>query len=561
VQTILFTRARLTTEVLLGYLRDEALVAGIDPVQVRGYRGGYLPLERREIERGLRDGDVRAVVATNALELGVDIGQLSACLMVGYPGTIASTWQQAGRAGRRAGVSAALLIASSAPLDQFMVRKPGYFFGRSPERGLIQPDNLVILLDHLRCAAFELPFERGEAFGHFDDVPALLGFLAQEDQTLHQSNGSYRWVGEGYPAASVSLRSSGPDSVLVIDHTDGEGIVIGQVDRPSAPMLVHEGAIYLHEGQVHLVERLDWERGQAFVSRVDVDYYTDASLSQHVEVLEEFDWVGPGEDPGSGPAALYGRAFGELQVTSEVAGFRQVKRYTHETLGWGEVDLPEQIMVTSGTWLWVGEVALARLSEEGVLLSPVDYGPNWSRQREAARQRDGYRCRTCGAPERQDRQHDVHHLRPFREFGYVPGGNDAYVQANALDNLLTLCARCHRRAEMAQRVRGALGGLAHALRQLAPLYLMCAPGDLGCAVESRSSHTCLPTITLYDRVAGGIGLGVQLYEVFDELLRASHDLVTNCGCQVGCPSCVGPVEGLEAETKEKTLRLVEVLLD
>jgi DEAD/DEAH box helicase domain-containing protein len=560
VQTILFARARLTTEVLLGYLRDEALVAGLDPARVRGYRGGYLPLERREIERGLREGEVRAVVATNALELGVDIGQLSACFMVGYPGTIASTWQQAGRAGRRAGVSVAVLIASAAPLDQFMVRKPDYFFGRSPERGLIQPNNLVILLDHLRCAAFELPFEQGEGFGHFKDVPALLDFLAQEEHSLHRSNGSYRWVGEGYPAAGVSLRSSGPDSVLVIDHTDGKGVVIGQVDRPSAPMLVHEGAIYLHEGQVHLVERLDWEQGQAFVHRVDVDFYTDASLSQHVEVLDEFDQVGPSADGEPGTGVMYGRAYGELQVSSEVAGFRQVKRYTHETLGWGDVDLPEQTMVTSGTWLWAGELALVRLSKEGVLLSPVGYGPNWSAQREAARQRDGHRCRTCGAPEREDRQHDVHHLRPFREFGYGPGENNVYIQANALDNLLTLCSRCHRRAELAHRVRGALGGLAHALRQLAPLYLMCAPGDLGCAVESRSSHTRLPTITLYDRVAGGIGLGAQLYEVFDELLRASHDLVINCACQAGCPSCVGPVEDLEADSKEKVLRLIEILL-
>ena len=145
VQTIVFSRARMAVEELLDYLRDEAAIIDIEPARVRGYRGGYLPLERREIERGLREGTVRAVVATNALELGVDIGQLSACVMSGYPGTIASTWQQAGRAGRRTGVSAAVMVASAAPLDQFMVRHPKYFFGRSPERGLIQPDNLVIL--------------------------------------------------------------------------------------------------------------------------------------------------------------------------------------------------------------------------------------------------------------------------------------------------------------------------------------------------------------------------------------------------------------------------------
>jgi DEAD/DEAH box helicase domain-containing protein len=552
VQTILFARARLTTEVLLGYVRDEALVAGVDPARVRGYRGGYLPLERRDIERGLREGAVRAVVATNALELGVDIGQLSACIMTGYPGTIASTWQQAGRAGRRAGVSVAVLVASAAPLDQFIVRHPAYFFGRSPEQGLIQPDNLVILLDHLRCAAFELPFEQGEGFGDFEDVPALLDYLAEQEGTLHRSNGDYRWIGEGYPAAGVSLRSSGPDSVLVIDYTDGAGVVIGEVDRPSTPVLVHEGAIYLHEGQVFLVERLDWEQGQAFVRQGDVDYYTDASLSQRVKVLEEYE--------ASASPTSYGRACGEVQVTSEVLGYRQIKRYTHETLGWGDVDLPEQTMITTGAWLWVGEVALEGLYAAGILSWPIDYGPNWAAQREATRQRDGYRCRTCGAPEREGHQHDVHHIRPFREFGYVPGQNAAYLEANALDNLITLCVRCHRRAETARRVRGALSGLAHALGQLAPLYLMCDVRDLGCAVDTRSAHTGLPTITLYDRVSGGIGLSVQLFGLFDELLRASRDLIANCGCQSGCPACVGPVGDLSPDTKGKSLRLIESLL-
>lgn len=574
VQTILFTRARMGAEELLSYVRDEATIAGLDPAQVRGYRGGYLPLVRREIERGLREGKVRAVVATNALELGVDIGELSACIMVGYPGTIASTWQQAGRAGRRAGVSVAVLVATAAPLDQYMVRHPDYFLGRSPERGLIQPDNLVILLGHLRCAAFELPFEQGEGFGEFGDVPALLDYLAQQEHSLHRSNGSFRWVGEGYPAARVSLRSSGSDAVLVIDYSDGAGVVIGQVDRPSAPSMLHDGAIYLHEGQAYLVERLDMEQGQASASQTDVDYYTFARSSHQIEVLDEYERSNPSPLPTAGrneqdPGAVkgeesrspYGRAFGELQATSQVVGYRQVKRYTHETLGWENVDMPEQTTVTSGAWLWVGEAALEQMYAEKVLLRPIDYGPNWSAQREAARQRDRYRCRTCGAPEGGPRgKHDVHHIRPFRAFGYIPGQNETYLQANALDNLITLCPHCHRRAETARRVRGAWGGLAHALRQLAPLYLMCDPRDLGCAVESRSAHTGLPTITLYDEVPGGIGLSVQLYELFDELLRTADSLIADCGCQSGCPSCVGPTQDLRPYTKHKISRLIEVLL-
>jgi DEAD/DEAH box helicase domain-containing protein len=241
-------------------------------------------------------------------------------------------------------------------------------------------------------------------------------------------------------------------------------------------------------------------------------------------------------------------------------GFRQVKRYTHETLAWGDIDLPKQTMLTSGAWIWIGERALKQLQDEGVLLSPLDYGPNWLTQRDAARRRDGYRCRTCGAPERDGRQHDVHHIRPFREFEYLPGENEVHLQANALDNLITLCSRCHRRAETARRVRGALSALSYALQQLAPLYLMCDPHDLGCAVDSRSAHTGLPTITLYDRVPGGIGLSVQLFGLFGELLRAARDRVAGCGCQNGCPSCIGPVEDLTPGTKGKVLRLVDILL-
>jgi DEAD/DEAH box helicase domain-containing protein len=469
------------------------------------------------------------------------------------------------------------MVASAAPLDQFMIRHPDYFFGRSPERGLIQPDNLVILLDHLRCAAFELPFEHGELYGEFEDVPTVLDYLAQQEGTLHRSNGRYRWVGEGYPAARVSLRSSGPDSVVIVDVTDGSGTVIGQVDRPSAPILVHQGAVYLHEGQVYLVEQLDWEQGQAYVRSADVNYYTETKSNQRVTVLEEYARHDPIEEQENERKAVsgtrtpelrtritncvYGCAYGELQVTSEVVGYRQVKRYTHETLGWGEIDLPEQSMLTSGAWLWIGEMALKRLYDAGVLSPSLDYGPNWTMQREAARERDGNRCRVCGAFEREHRQHDVHHLRPFREYGYVPGENERYLQANALDNLITLCPRCHRRAETTRRMRGALGGLAHAMRRLAPIFLMCAPRDLGSAVDSRSAQTGLPTITLYDRVSGGIGLSAQLYENFDELLRAARELIDNCGCQSGCPSCIGPAEQVSPDAKDKVKRLLGVLLN
>ncbi len=550
LQTVLFARARLSVEVLLGYLRDGLVAAGGQAERVRGYRGGYLPAERRAIERGLREGTVRGVVATNALELGVDIGELSAALLVGYPGTIASTWQQAGRAGRRAGRSVAVLIAGPSALDQYLITHPDYFFGRSPEHALIQPDNLVILVNHLRCAAFELPFEAGEPFGGVGEVDRLLHLLAEEGEAFHASGGVVRWVGEGYPAAQVSLRAGSADPVLIIDLTDGRGQVIGQVDRPSAPLLVHEGAVYLHEGNAYLVERLDWEAGQAFVREAGVDYYTEASAATTVQVLEVHE---------TQETAWTGQAHGVVRVVTEPLGYRQVKRYSHETLGWHDILLPPQEMTTTAFWLWLTPAAVRRLEREGVLLPPLDYGPNWAEQRERARARDGYRCRRCGAPEPPDRQHHVHHIRPFREFGYVPGENEAYREANALENLITLCPRCHRRAEVIQRRRGALSGLAHALHQMAPLHLMCDPRDLTVVVEARSGQTGLPTITLYERVPGGIGLSAGLYEMAEMLLRAAYDLVRRCPCAEGCPACVGPTGELASRAKVHTRRLLEML--
>jgi DEAD/DEAH box helicase domain-containing protein len=558
VQTIVFARARLTTEVLLGYLRDSVAADGGAPQAVQGYRGGYLPGERRSIERGLREGAVRGVVATNALELGVDIGQLGACVMAGYPGTIASTWQQAGRAGRRAGLSAAVLVASALPLDQYLVTHPRYFFGRPVEQALLDPDNLAVLSSHLICAAFELWFERGERFGDFGDAGAVLDVLTEEG-VLHRHDGHYAWIGEGYPAGGLSLRTSTPDNVVIqavgADASTGPGAgpphVIGQVDRPSAPTLIHEGAVYLHGGSTYVVESLDWERGLACVRAAEVDYYTRASATTDVRVLEVF------QDQETRAA----HAWGELLVTTRATGYRKIKRYTHEMLAWAPIDLPEQELRTVGYWLALSEELTARLQEAGVLPLPADYGPNWPAQRDAARARDGYRCRHCGAPEREGRQHDVHHVVPFRVFGYVPGANDLYGLANRLENLITLCPACHRRAEWARGARGALSGLAYLLRNLAPLHLMCDPGDLGSAVQAQAPETGLPTVTLYDRAPGGAGLSARLYELRDALLEAALDIVRRCPCAEGCPGCVGPAGEAGPRTKALTRRLLEALVE
>jgi len=344
LQTIVFANSRLTTEVLLTYLQQTNLVQPGQAEPVRGYRGGYLPGERREIERGLREGQIRGVVTTNALELGIDIGSLDACVMAGYAGTIASTWQRAGRAGRRNGASCAVLVASSAPIDQFIVQHPDYFFGSSPEHAYVEPDNLEILINHLKCAAFELPISPDERFGDVD-LPDLCARLT-EAGFLHRSGGHWHWVQEAYPADTVSLRSVTSDNFVIINtggERHGKPEVIGEVDFSSALTTVHPKAIYLHQAQQYHVDRLDFDQRKAYVRRVNVDYFTDAIRYTQVRILEI-----AGEARIAGPAA---RAHGDVLVRSQVVGFKKIKFFTNENVGSGKLELPENEMHTTAFWL------------------------------------------------------------------------------------------------------------------------------------------------------------------------------------------------------------------
>ncbi len=548
VQTIIFARARQTVELLLTYLRDELAFAGKTETAVVGYRGGYLPLERREIELGLRTGEVRGVVATNALELGIDVGELDAAVITGYPGSIASTWQQAGRAGRRADKSVAILIAGNNPLDQYICQHPRYLFGQSPEHALTNPDNLRIMTRHLLCAAFELPFKEGESYGGFGPVDPMLEVLEAEN-LLHRTRGQYHWMGEGSPSAAVSLRTSGDDTVLIHDVSYDTPVVIGELDLESVPLLGYEGAIYMHQARTYLVEMLDWDGRIIHARPVEVDYYTRASVGSSIRQLMPVE-----EQDESGMM----RAFGDVSVVTKATGYRKIKRYTHETLGFGEIDLPEIFLETTGYWLILNEALAEKLYDLGILLRPNDYGLNWQRQRQLALERDGYRCRSCGAS--GDIMLHVHHIRPFREFGYVKGDNENYRQANAVDNLVTLCPGCHRRAEAGQQTRSALGGLAYVLRNLAPLYLMCDPGDIEVIAEARSPLTQSPTIVIYEQVAAGVGFSQRLFELHHELMASALELVTDCRCRDGCPACVGPPGDIGPDTKAVTRRFLKILI-
>ena len=534
IQSVVFARSRRSVEMILTYLQPPSPPSPLPMGEghraegrIRGYRSGYLPGQRREIEKGLRDGTVRAVIATNALELGIDIGGLGAALLVGYPGSIASVYQQSGRAGRGEAPALSVLVASANPLDQFLAHHPDYFFGRSPEQGLVNPDHLLILLNHLRCAMFELPFQKGEGFGSLDadHVREFLDVLASNNEA-HLSQEKYFWMSDSYPAANVSLRAASPENVVLqtTETSDSAPQVIGEVDRTSAYWMVHPRAVYLHEGQQYFVHELNLERNIATLTAVALDYYTEPQSEDEIQILSEAEWA---EVKGGK------KGYGEIQVTTQVVGFKKLRWLTRENLGEEPLDLPPTELQTTGYWLSLSDTTVEALRLSGAWTNdPNDYGPDWPRIRLAVRTRDGFRCQVCGASE-NGREHDVHHKIPFKAFTSV-------AEANRLDNLITLCSSCHRKAEQNVRIRSGLAGLSYALSQLAPLFLMCDSGDLGVHTDAAGTILGHPSVVLYDQVPAGIGFSQKLFEIHDELIARTLELVSECECKDGCPSCVGP---------------------
>ena len=538
LQTMVFANSRLHTELILTYLQQANPQMPGTPETIRGYRGGYLPSERREIERGLRDGWIRGVVTTSALELGIDVGSLDTVVMAGYPGTIAATWQRAGRAGRRSGSSCAVLVASSAPLDQFIVRHPDYFFENTPEHAFIQPDNLEILVNHLKCAAFELPIGPAERFGEVD-VQDLCARLAEAGY-LHRAGENYHWTHEAYPADTVSLRSVTSDNFVIIDVT-GQPLVIGEVDFPSALVFVHEKAIYIHGGQQYHVEHLDFQERKAYVKQVDVDYYTDAIRYTQVRVLEIAatesksgvastsglaEMGRSGSDLRANDAVAFRRrppqiaaatsqvetqenrqewrchcwSHGDVLVRSQVVGFKKIKFFTNENVGAGKLELPENEMHTTSYW-----ITLERPLVESL---------------------------------------------PF---------------------------------SISERQSG-MFGLLHALESVATLLLMCDGRDLGTAIGERppsaggtadgdeftprrmeevvgaqAKEFFEPNLYLFDAYPGGIGFSEPLFHVHELLIRKTRELIQQCPCDDGCPSCVGPAGDLALRAKEAALAVLERL--
>ncbi|MEQ2528631.1 DEAD/DEAH box helicase [Bacillaceae bacterium CLA-AA-H227] len=441
IQTIVFARSRVRVEILLTYLQ-ELVKNQLGPKAIRGYRGGYLPTERRAIEKGLRNGDIYGVVSTNALELGVDIGQLQVCIMTGYPGSIASSWQQAGRAGRRHSEALVIMVASSSPLDQYIIEHPDYFFTRSPETARINPDNLIILIDHIKCAAYELPFKKGEQFGAFE-TEEVLEYLVEE-RVLYQNGDKWYWMNDSFPAHNISLRSASQENIVIIDQSNVANVkVIGEMDRFSAMTLLHEEAIYLHQGTQFQVEKLDWEEKKAFVREVDVDYFTDANLAVELKVLEidkkrSIDHMEVG--------------YGDVSILAKATLFKKIKFDTHENIGSGPISLPEEELHTSSAWISV-QGDLTELTEA--------------------------------------------------------------------------------------RMEQGLIGAAHALRFIAPIFVMSDPEDIHVVPQVKAVHNEKPTIFFYDRYPGGIGLSEKIYDGMETVIKEARAMIHRCQCESGCPSCTG----------------------
>ena len=487
LQVITFANSRLITEILVKYLKNDFEKTVQDRGTVRGYRGGYLPRQRREIEKELRAGKIRAVVATNALELGIDIGALDVAVLASYPGSISSTWQRLGRAGRRGSSSLGVLVASSLPIDQYIVSHPEYFSGQAPEVGRINADNLTLLIEHIKCAAFELPFVKGDRFGS-EDLEEILAYLAEQQVLLAKDN-KWFWTAEGYPADAVSLNRVTSDNFVVVDRTDGER-VIAEVGFSDALETLHPKAIYILEGEQYVVEELDYENRKAFLTRSNADYYTDSITYTKIKVLDLFDET---------RRKNVNFSYGDVHVFSQVVGFKKLKFFTMENVGAGELQLPQQEMHTTGFWLTVKNEALLSL----------DFS------------------------------------------------NEEKLEA--------------------------VSGIAYLVRQISPVILLCDSRDVGVAIEDNLTKEPLhpgalkgmmrgqvdmafvdrfePNVFIFDRYPGGVGFSQTLYENGERLLEKALEIIENCPCPGGCPSCVGPAIRPGGNPKAAARFILKLLLE
>jgi len=492
LKTLVFAQSRLMVEVLTKYLKDVFDSDPRKPPRIRAYRGGYLPTERRAAEREMRAGQVDGIVSTSALELGVDIGALDVVVLNGYPGSVAATWQRFGRAGRRQQASLGVLVASSDPLDQYLVRHPEFFQGAPPEHARIAPDQPLILLDHIRCAAFELPFRDGELYGPQDATPWLQ--VLGEEGVLHQEGERFEWIADSYPANAVSLRSVADGNFVVVDRTEGRQTIVAEVDFSAASLTLYEGAIHMIQSVPYQVEKLDWTGRKAYVTRTQVDYYTDAIDYTKLKVLEAFD----GSPAGRGSAH-----HGEVHVARRVAGYKKIRYYTHENIGYGPVNLPDLELHTTAVWWQLPQRALEQAFDH---------------RQEAL---DGFLAA-------------AHALHIVATVAVMAEARDLQKAVGSGDGAWFATPDANGRAQ----VRSSFG-------------------DGDAALQG----PFVPTLYLYDAFPGGVGLSAPLYERREDLVRFARELVHRCDCRAGCPACVGPVLAVDEQQERSLKSLASRVLD
>jgi DEAD/DEAH box helicase domain-containing protein len=543
-QTILFTRTRRNVEFLLSKLQSSFPEKSNT---IKSYRSGYLPSQRRKIEKGLKNGSIRTVTATNALELGIDIGGLDAAILAGYPGTIAGTLQQAGRSGRTTDDSLSILVTSSSPLDQYLAQHPEYIFETNPEKALINPENLLIALNHLECALYELPFDDGLSYGRFtpDQTREFLNIIKNRGKAYLKSH-KYYWSAENYPAKDISLRTASMDRLLLqVETSSKKHRNLGSIDKESSYWMVHPGAIYLHEGESYLVEDLDFDNSIVLLSPTSLDYYTEAESQTNFQVLNlmQTDQIPGGQ-----------KHLGEIKVTSQVTGYKKIKWNQYQVLSRENLDLPATSLTTQGYWITISPDTEEQLRLTGNWSSsPNEYGKAWNSIREDILIRDNNRCQMCGFQGSHSSLH-IHHKIPIRNFTNLK-------EAHSPDNLISLCPRCHKKAELVVKINSGIRGISYVLHALAPLFLMCDPSDLGAYSDFKSPFgDSRPLSLIFELIPAGIGFSRTLYHQHDSLVKKARGLVFNCPCSNGCPSCVGPGGEMGSGGKEEALALLNYLV-
>ncbi len=494
LKSIVFAQSRLMVEVITKYLKD---VFDKDPrkaARVESYRGGYLPNQRRNTEKKMRSGNMSCVVATSALELGVDIGSLDICILNGYPGTIAGSWQRFGRAGRRNQTALGVLVASSTPLDQFIIQQPEYFMGNSPEHARIDPEQLLILLDHIRCAAFELPFQEGECFGS-GDMPEFLAYL-EDEGLLHKEGKQWHWIADAYPANSVNLRSVSEGNFVVIDIGNGRQEIIAEVDFHSAPDTLYEGAIYLIQAEPWQVEKLDWVGRKAFVTKTQADYYTDAIDYTKLKILAEF------QQQQHAEAQV---AQGEVHLVRRIAGYKKIRYYSHENIGYGNINLPDQEMHTTAIWWQLDSNVLHACFENRWQALDAFLGAAYAMHHVAA----------------------LLAMTESYDIGRAVGNSDGTWFSAVSD-----------------KGRGS--------------HKAFNQED---AVENAEQFN--PSVFLYDNVPGGLGISSTLFDIRHQVVTNALQAVQACNCPVGCPACIGPIltggENRDYSPKQAVQQLLTLL--